>query len=401
MIHFTDTRYDLVRSAVRSICRDYTEPYWREIEASHSYPTAFIQTLTNAGFLSAMIPEEYGGSGGGVAVASVVLEEVNRLGGNAGSIHGQMYNLMTLVKHANEQQRTWYLPRLADGRLRLQSMGVTEAEAGSDTLSISTRAVRQGGVYSVNGRKMWTSRIHQTDDMILLVRTTPPTPDKPRTPVGLSLLLVNIEDAKSRGLSIHPIPNSVGHDTSELVFENVEVPVENLIGEEGQGFYYLLDGLNAERTLIAAECIGDAYWFLDKAANYAKERIVFGQPIGIHQGIQFPLAEAYSDTLAADALRWQAIESLDKLLSGRIAKQDPQHLKGLGLEANIAKYLSANASWKAGNACVQTFGGLAFAKELDIERKLRQTRLYQVAPISTNLILAYVAERALGLPKSY
>jgi acyl-CoA dehydrogenase len=334
-----------------------------------------------------MIPAEYGGSGLGLTEASVILEEVNRCGGNSGTIHGQMYNMFTLVRHGSAEQKAKYLPKLASGELRLQSMGVTEPTTGTDTTKIKTVAERKGDRYVVNGQKVWISRIQYSDYMILLARTTPLDQVKKKAE-GMSIFLVNLHDAIGKGLTVRPIANMVNHVTNELFFDNLEIPVENRIGEEGMGFRYLLDGLNAERALIAAECIGDGRWFVEKASAYARDRIVFGRPIGQNQGVQFPIAESYIEIEAADLMRWRACAEYD---AGQNA----------GASANMAKYLAAKASWEAANACLQTHGGFGFACEYDVERKFRETRLYQVAPISTNLILSYVAEHLLDLPRSF
>src|SRR5438874_2662796 len=315
------------------------------------------------------------------------MEEINRAGGNAGSCHGQMYNMGTLLRHGSEEQKRTYLPKIASGELRLQSMGVTEPTAGTDTTKIKTTAVKKGDRYVVNGQKVWISRIQHSDFMILLARTTP-LADVKRKSEGMSIFMVDLRDAIGHGLTVRPIANMVNHETNELFFENLEIPAENLIGEEGQGFKYILDGLNAERTLIAAECIGDGYWFLDRVSKYVSERVVFGRPIGQNQGVQFPIAESYIEVEAANLMRWKACELFD-------AHQP------CGPQANMAKYLAAKASWEAANACLQTYGGFGFASEYDVERKFRETRLYQVAPISTNLILSYVAEHVLGLPRSF
>jgi acyl-CoA dehydrogenase len=337
--------------------------------------------------MAALIPQEYGGSGLGLAEASVIMEEVNRSGGNAGACHGQMYNMGTLLRHGSAEQKQRWLPQIAAGKLRLQSMGVTEPTTGTDTTKIKTVAVKKGDRYVVNGQKVWISRIQHSDLMILLARTTPLAEVKKKSE-GMSILLVDLRDSVGKGLSVRPIPNMVNHETNELFFENLEIPEENLIGQEGQGFKYILDGLNAERTLIAAECIGDGYWFTDRVTAYVKDRIVFGRPIGQNQGVQFPIAEAYIEVEAANLMRWEACRLFD-------AHQP------CGAQANMAKYLAAKASWEAANAAIQFHGGFGFACEYDVERKFRETRLYQVAPISTNLILSYVAEHVLGLPRSF
>ena len=378
---------ELIRAGVRSLCRQFDTAYWRELDRKAAFPEAFVQAMTEAGWLSAMIPEAYGGSGLGLSEASVILETVNHCGGNAGTIHGQMYNLFTLVRHGSEAQKQKYLPELASGRLRLQSMAVTEPTSGTDTTQITTTAVRQGERYLINGQKVWISRVQHSDLMILLARTTPREQVVKKVD-GMSIFIVDLREAIGKGLTVQPIANMVNHETNELFFDNLEIPAENLIGEEGKGFRYILDGLNAERTLIAAECIGDGRWFIEKACQYAKEREVFGRAIACNQGIQFPLAQAHIDVEAADLMRWRACHEYD---AGQNA----------GASANMAKYLAAKASWQAANECLQTFGGFGFAHEYDVERKFRETRLYQVAPISTNLILSYVAEHVLDLPRSF
>ena len=380
-------KYQELREALRELCAHYPDAYWREVDEARGFPEAFIDALTSAGWLAAMIPQEYGGSGLGLAEASVVMEEINRNGGNAGFCHGQMYNMGTLLRHGSQEQKSRYLPKIATGELRLQSMGVTEPTTGTDTTKLKTVAVRKGDRYVVNGQKVWISRIQHSDLMILLARTTPLDQVK-RKSEGMSIFLVDLHQAIGKGLTVKPIRNMVNHETNELFFDDLEIPAENLIGEEGRGFKYILDGLNAERTLIATECIGDAYWFIDRAASYAKERIVFDRPIGQNQGVQFPIADSYIETEAANLMRWKACDLFD-------AKQP------CGAEANMAKYLAAKASWEAGNACLQTHGGFGFAAEYDVERKFRETRLYQVAPISTNLIYSYIAEHVLGLPRSF
>ena len=376
-----------LRAAVRALCAQFPAPYFREVDARRAYPDEFVDALTRAGWLAALIPEEYGGAGLGLRQASVIMEEINRSGGNAGACHGQMYNMGTLLRHGSAEQKARYLPRIARGELRLQSMGVTEPTAGTDTTSIRTTARRQGDRYVVDGQKVWISRVQHSDLMILLARTTPAGEVKRRSE-GLSIFIVDLHEALGRGLTVRPIANMVNHETNELFFDHLEIPAENLIGEEGQGFRYILDGLNAERAIIAAECIGDGYWFLDKVTTYAKDRVVFGRAIGANQGVQFPIAEAYMEVEAANLMRFRACRLFD---SG----------KPCGAEANMAKHLAAKASWQAGEACLQFHGGYGFAAEYDVERKYRETRLYQVAPISTNLILAYVAEHVLGLPRSY
>jgi acyl-CoA dehydrogenase len=343
--------------------------------------------MTEAGWLAALIPEEYGGSGLGLAEASVIMEEINFSGGNSGSCHGQMYNMGTLLRHGSDTQKKMYLPKIATGELRLQSMAVTEPTTGTDTTKLKTTAVKKGDKYIVNGQKVWISRIQHSDLMILLARTTPLSEVK-RKSEGMSIFIVNLKDAIGHGMEVRPIANMVNHETNEVFFDNLEIPAENLIGEEGQGFKYILDGLNAERVLIAAECIGDAYWFIDRARRYANDRVVFDRPIGKNQGIQFPIADSYIETEAANLMRFKACELFD-------------NHQACGPEANMAKYLAAKASWEAANVCLQTHGGFGFANEYDVERKFRETRLYQVAPISTNLIYSYVAEHILGLPRSF
>ena len=376
-----------LRDAVRDLCRTFPDAYFRQVDAERTYPAAFVDALTRAGWLAALIPQDYGGAGLGLAEASVIMEEINRAGGNAGACHGQMYNMGTLLRHGSEAQKRRWLPPIASGVLRLQSMAVTEPGAGSETTKIRTLAVKQGDRYVVNGQKVWISRVQHSDLMILLARTTP-LAEVARKSEGLSTFLVDLREAVGRGLSVRPIANMVNHETNELFFEDLEIPAENLIGEEGQGLRHILDGLNAERTLIAAECIGDGRWFIDRITDYAKEREVFGRAIGQNQGVQFPIAEAHIEIEAADLMRWRACALFDA--------HEP-----CGAEANMAKYLAAKASWEAANACLQLHGGYGFACDFDVERKFRETRLYQVAPVSTNLILAHVAEHVLGLPRSY
>jgi acyl-CoA dehydrogenase len=385
-LHAADQHQE-IRAAVRALCAQFPGEYFREIDAARGYPEAFVAALTQAGWLAALIPEEYGGSGLSLTQASVIMEEINRCGGNAGACHGQMYNMSTLLRHGSNEQKRRYLPKIATGELRLQSMAVTEPSTGTDTTRLKTTAVKKGERYIVNGQKVWISRVQHSDLMILLARTTPLAEVK-RKSEGMSIFIVDLREAIGKGLAVRPIANMVNHETNELFFDQLEIPAEHLIGEEGQGFKYLLDGLNAERTLIAAECIGDGYWFIDKAAKYAGERIVFERPIGRNQGVQFPIAEAYIEVEAANLMRWKACALFDA------------H-EACGAEANMAKYLAAKASWEAANVCLQTHGGFGFAAEYDIERKFRETRLYQVAPISTNLILSYVAEHVLGLPRSF
>ena len=383
----TPDAYQDMREALRSMLASFDSAYWQKVDHERGYPEAFVNALTEAGWLAALIPAEYGGSGLGLAEASVIMEEINFAGGNAGACHGQMYNMGTLLRHGSDAQKKMYLPKIASGELRLQSMAVTEPTTGTDTTQLKTTAVKQGGKYIVNGQKVWISRIQHSDLMILLARTTPLAEVKKKSE-GMSIFNVNLKDALGKGMAVQPIANMVNHETNEVFFDNLEIPAENLIGEEGKGFKYILDGLNAERTLIAAECIGDAYWFVDKARRYASDRVVFNRPIGQNQGVQFPMADAYIETEAANLMRFRACELFD---AG----------KPCGAEANMAKYLAAKASWEAANMCLQTHGGFGFACEYDVERKFRETRLYQVAPISTNLIYSYVAEHLLGLPRSF
>jgi acyl-CoA dehydrogenase len=380
-------RHHEIRDAVRQLCKQFPDEYFRQVDEQRGYPEAFVDALTKAGWLAALIPQDYGGPGLSMAEASVIMEEVNRSGGNAGACHGQMYVMNAITRRGTEAQKQKYLPKIAAGELRVQSMGVTEPSTGSDTTKLKTNAVRKDGRWVVNGQKVWISRVQHSDLMILLARTTPLDQVQKKT-AGLSCFIVDLAQALQRGMTVRPIPNMVNHETNELFFDNLEIPDENLLGPEGEGFKVILEGLNPERTLIAAECIGDGYWFVDRATRYANERNVFGRPIGQNQGVQFPLAEALIEIEAASLMRWRACEKID-------AHQNA------GAEANMAKYLAAKASWEAANACMQTHGGFGFACEYDIERKFRETRLYQVAPISTNMILAFVAEHVLGLPRSY
>lgn len=379
--------YQDIRDGVRALCAQFPAEYHRKVDEQRGYPEEFVDALTKEGWMAALIPEEYGGSGLGLAEACVIMEEINRAGGNSGACHGQMYNMNTLVRHGSEEQRQRILPKLATGELRLQSMGVTEPTTGTDTTKIKTTAAKKGDKYVINGQKVWISRVQHSDLMILLARTTPLAEVKKKSE-GLSIFLVDIKEAMKNGMEVKPIPNMVNHETNELFFDNLEIPEENLIGEEGKGFKYILTGLNAERTLIAAECIGDGYWFTDKVTAYVNEREVFGRPIGMNQGVQFPIAEAYIEVEAANLMCRKAAALFD---AGQPC----------GSEANMAKYLAAKASWEAANACIQFHGGFGFANEYDVERKFRETRLYQVAPISTNLILSYVAEHVLGMPRSF
>ncbi|HYF19771.1 MAG TPA: acyl-CoA dehydrogenase family protein [Ramlibacter sp.] len=383
----TSESYPEIRDAVRALCAQFPDEYHRKVDADRAYPEDFVDALTKAGWMAALIPQEYGGSGLGLAEASVIMEEINRSGGNSGACHGQMYNMGTLLRHGSNEQKQRYLPKIATGELRLQSMGVTEPTTGTDTTKIKTTAVRQGDRYVVNGQKVWISRVQHSDLMVLLARTTPLS-QVPKKSEGMSVFIVDLHQAIGKGLEVRPIPNMVNHETNELFFDNLEIPAENLVGEEGKGFRYILDGLNAERTLIAAECIGDGYWFIERARKYANERVVFDRPIGRNQGVQFPIADAFIEVEAANLMRFEAARRYD-------AHQP------CGAQANMAKYLAAKASWEAANVCLQTHGGFGFAHEYDVERKFRETRLYQVAPISTNLIYSYVAEHILGLPRSF
>jgi len=375
--------YPELRDAVRELCNRFDSAYWQKIDEKRAYPEEFVDALTKAGWMSALIPEEFGGSGLSLTEATVIMEEVTRSGGNAGCCHGQMYNMNTLLRHGSPAQKKKYLPKIATGELRLQSMGVTEPGAGTDTTKIKTVAVKKGDRYVVNGQKVWTSRLQHSELMILLARTSPF--DAAKKSAGMSIFLV---ETKSKGLDVRPIRNMVNHETNAVFIDNLEIPAENMIGEEGKGFRYILDGLNAERILIAAECIGDGYWFVDKSCSYAKDRVVFDRPIGQNQGIQFPIAEAYMEIEAANLMRYKAAALFDEK-------------KACGAEANMAKHLAAKASWEAANVCLQTHGGFGFASEYDVERKFRENRLYLVAPISTNLILSYLAEHVLDLPRSF
>jgi len=376
-----------IRDGVRALCAEFGNTYFQKIDREHAYPDEFVTALTKAGWLAALIPEQYGGSGLPLAAATVIMEEINRSGGNAGFCHGQMYNMGTLLRHGSEAQKQKYLPKIASGEMRLQSMGVTEPTTGTDTTKLKTMAVKKGDRYIVNGQKVYISRMNHTDLMILLARTTPVNEVKSKSD-GMSIFIVNVREAVGNGLTITPIRNMVNQDTNQLFFDNLEVPAENLLGEEGKGFRHILDGLNAERILIAAECIGDGYWFIDRAVKYANERVVFDRPIGANQGIQFPIAKAYAHIESANLMRFRAAELFD------------QH-KPCGAEANMALMLCAEAAWEAANACIQTHGGYGFAAEYDVERKFRETRLFQVAPISTNLILSYVGSHVLGMPRSF
>ncbi len=375
------------RQAIRDLCRPFDAAYWIGVEHEGGYPEAFVRALTDAGWLAALIPAEYGGGGLGVTEASVILEEINRSGGNSGACHAQMYIMGTLLRHGSADQKRRYLPRIASGEWRLQAFAVTEPTTGTDTTQIKTVAERRGDTYVITGQKVWTSRVQHSDLMLLLARTTPAA-EVARRGDGLSVFLIELGDAAQRGLTVRPIANMVNHETNEVFFDEVVVPAANLIGEEGRGFRYILDGMNAERILIAAECIGDGYWFTDRARRYARERVVFGRPIGQNQGVQFPIARAYANIRAADLMRYDAARRFDA--------GEP-----CGGEANLAKLLAADASWEAANVCLQTHGGFGFAAEYEVERKFRETRLYQVAPVSTNLILSYIGEHILGLPRSF
>ncbi len=386
MENFKD-KYLEIRQGVRALCDQFPPEYHRKIDAEKGYPEDFVDALTKEGWMSALIPEDYGGSGLSLTEATVIMEEINRAGGNSGACHGQMYNMSTLVRFGSNEQREKYLPKIASGELRLQSMGVTEPTTGTDTTKIKTKAIKKDDRYVINGQKVWISRVQHSDLMILLARTTP-LEEVTKKSDGLSIFLVDIKSAMKSGMTVRPIKNMVNHETNELFFENLEIPSENLIGEEGNGFKYILTGLNAERILIAAECIGDGYWFTDKVTSYVSQREVFGRPIGQNQGVQFPITEAYIEIEAADLMRYRSSQLYDADLP-------------CAAEANMAKYLAAKASWEAANACIQFHGGFGFAHEYDIERKFRETRLYQVAPISTNLILSYIAEHVLRMPRSF
>jgi acyl-CoA dehydrogenase len=379
--------YEEIRSGIRALCTQFPDEYFRKVDSERGYPVDFVAALTKAGWLAALIPAEYGGSGLGLTEASVIMEEINRSGGNSGACHGQMYVMNVLVRHGSDVQKREYLTKIASGELRLQSMAVTEPSTGTDTTKLKTQAVRKGDRYVVNGQKVWISRVRYSELLLLLARTTPLADVKKKSD-GMSIFIVDLRDSIGKGMTLRSIPNMVNHETNEIFFDNLEVPAENLIGEEGKGFKYILDGLNAERALIAAECIGDGYWFVERAVKYANERVVFDRPIGRNQGVQFPIAESFIEVEAASLMRYRACELYDAR-------------RPCGAEANMAKHLAAKASWEAANVCLQTHGGFGFASEYDIERKFRETRLYQVAPISTNLIFSYVAEHVLGLPRSF
>ena len=387
LIMHADNNFESLRDGVRSVVSQFDSRYWQDLDQARAFPEKFVEALTQAGWLSALIPEEYGGTNLSLVEASVIMEEINRAGGNSGACHGQMYVMACVVRHGSEAQKQALLPKVASGELRMQSMAVTEPTTGSDTTQLKTFAQRLGDRYVVNGQKVWTSRLQHSDYMLLLARTTPLAAVKKRSE-GLSVFLVDLREAVGKSITVRPIRNMVNHETNEIFIDNLEIPVENRIGEEGKGLKYILDGLNAERILIAAECVGDGYWFIDKARDYANQRVVFGRPIAKNQGIQFPIAKAYVNVEAASLMRYEAARLFDAQ-------------KSCGAQANMAKLLAADASWEAANVCLQTHGGFGFAAEYDIERKFRETRLYQVAPISTNLILSYIGEHVLGMPKSY
>lgn len=383
----SDTDLAPIREAVRALCADFPGEYWRKVDRERAYPTEFVQALTSAGFLAALIPEEYGGSGLTMTAASAIMEEIHASGSNGAACHAQMYTMGTVLRHGSPEQKKKYLPGIAKGDLRLQAFGVTEPTSGTDTLSLRTVAEKSGDHYIVNGQKIWTSRAEHSDLMLLLARTTPRDKVAKRTD-GLSVFLVDMREVKGKGLTIRPIRTMMNHATTEVFFDNMKVPAEGLIGEEGKGFRYILSGMNAERILIASECIGDAKWFIEKASAYAKERVLFGRPIGQNQGVQFPIARCFMQMRAAELMVHQAASLYEQG-------------KDCGAEANMAKQLAAEASWAAADMCVQTHGGFGFAEEFDVERKFRETRLYTVAPISTNMVLSYLAEHVLGLPRSY
>ncbi|MBR0680254.1 acyl-CoA/acyl-ACP dehydrogenase [Roseomonas eburnea] len=382
----TDTHAE-IREEVRKLCTRFPGEYWRELDARRGYPTEFVQALTEAGWLAALIPEEYGGSGLPLSAAAAILEEIHASGCNAAACHAQMYTMGTVLKHGSAEQKRKYLPKIATGELRLQAFGVTEPTSGTDTTALRTFARREGDKFIVNGQKIWTSRAEHSDLMLLLARTTPRDQVKRKTD-GLSTFLVDMKAALGKGLTIRPIRTMMNHNSCEVFFDNMEVPAENLVGEEGRGFRYILDGMNAERMLISAECIGDAKWFIEKAVEYSKQRVLFGHPIGRNQGVQFPIAKAYAAMRAAEALLRQGLAKFEAGLP-------------CGEEANMGKMICAEASWMAAEACIQTHGGFGFAEEYDVERKYREARLYQVAPISTNLVLSYIGEHVLGMPRSY
>ena len=382
-----DNNFESLRDGVRSVVSQFDSRYWQDLDQARAFPDKFVEALTKAGWLSALIPEEYGCTNLSLVEASVIMEEINRAGGNSGACHGQMYVMACVVRHGSEAQKQALLPKVASGELRIQSMAVTEPTTGSDTTQLKTFAQRLGDRYVVNGQKVWTSRLQHSDYMLLLARTTPLAAVKKRSE-GLSVFLIDLREAVGKSITVRPIRNMVNHETNEIFIDNLEIPVENRIEEEGKRLKYILDGLNAERILIAAECVGDGYWFVDKARDYANQRVVFERPIAKNQGIQFPIAKAYVNVEAASLMRYEAARLFDAQ-------------KSCGAQANMAKFLAADASWEAANVCLQTHGGFGFAAEYDIERKFRETRLYQVAPISTNLILSYIGEHVLGMPKSY
>ena len=382
-----DPMLDTIRDGVAAICKNFPGAYWQDCDSTRAYPEAFVEALTQSGYLAALIPEAYGGSGLNLTAAATILEEIHRSGGNAAACHAQMYTMGTILRHGSDAQKAEYLPKIADGSLRLQAFGVTEPSSGTDTLSLKTTARKDGNEYIIKGQKIWTSRAEYSDLMILLARTTPRDQVEKRTD-GLSVFLVDMKKAIGNGMEIRPIRTMINHSTTEVFFDDLRIPADSLIGEEGKGFRYILTGMNAERILIAAECVGDAKWFIEKASTYASDREVFANPIGKNQGVQFPIATAYAHMLAAEAIVYRAAATYDR-------GDDP------GAEANIAKMLAADASWEAAEACLQTHGGFGFAEEYDVERKFRETRLYQVAPISTNLILSYIAEHVLKMPRSY
>ncbi len=382
-----DANYADIRASVRKLCEQFPGEYWRKLDRESAYPQAFIDALTESGFLAALVPEEFGGAGLPLSAAAAILEEIQHAGCNGATCHAQMYIMGTVLRHGNAEQKATYLPQIASGALRLQAFGVTEPTSGTDTGSLRTTAVRDGDEYVINGQKIWTSRAEYSDLMLLLARTTPKDQVAKRTD-GLSVFILDMREARQAGLTIRPIRTMMNHSTTEVFFDNVRIPAKNLVGEEGKGFRYILSGMNAERLLIAAECVGDAKWFLDKATAYAKERVLFGRPIGQNQGVQFPLAKAYANMRAAELMVREGIRLYEAGAN-------------CGAEANMAKMLAADASFEAANACIQTFGGFGFAEEYDVERKFRETRLYQVAPISTNLILSYISEHVLQLPRSF
>jgi acyl-CoA dehydrogenase len=382
-----DAEHSDLRSAVRSLCARFPGPYWQALDESRSYPDDFVKALGESGYLAILIPQEFGGAGGTLMEASVILEEIHRSGGNASACHAQMYTMGTLLRHGSQEQKERFLPSVARGEIRLQSFAVTEPSAGSDTLNLTTTAARDGAGYVVTGQKIWTSRVQHSDLMILLARTAPPDSSRSGRE-GLSVFIVDLKEAAAEGMTVRPIRTMLNHETNEVFFDRLRIPDSALIGEEGKGFSYILDGMNAERILIAAECIGDGYWFLDRSSEYARNRFVFGRPIGANQGVAFPLARSYVNVRAADLMRVRAANRFDGGLD-------------CGADANMAKLLASEASWEAANAAIQTFGGYGFAAEFDVERKFRETRLYQVAPISSNLILAHLAHHVLKLPRSY